>query len=93
MNKIEQLQFIEGNFSDEEAKEILMTIFSAKISYHKMKNLSSQVGFNKDDEMAQKRIPLLQKATEKFLDIISEAKLNKKRLLITSDINISILED
>ena len=38
MNKMEQLNLIEGNFSDEEAKEILMNIISTKIHFHEMKN-------------------------------------------------------
>ncbi len=92
MNKIEKVKLIEGNFSDEEASEILMSIFYAKIHFHEMKNFSSQVRFGKDDEIAKKRIPALKKETEKMLKIISEAKLKNKRLLITSQINISLLE-
>jgi hypothetical protein len=33
MNNIEKLNLIEGRFSDEEAKEILMNIFSTKINF------------------------------------------------------------
>jgi hypothetical protein len=93
MNKLEQLNLIEGNFSDEEAKEILMGIFLAKINFHQKKIFSSQVRFGKDDELAIDRIPKLKKEIEKMLQIISEAKLNNKRLLITSQINISVVED
>ena len=49
MNKIEKLNLIEGNFSGEEAKEILMNVFLAKIHYHELKNFSSQERFGKDD--------------------------------------------
>lgn len=93
MNKIEQLNLIEGTFTDEEAKEILMNIFLTKIHFHEMKNFSSQERFGKQDEIAKKRIPLLKKEKEKVLQIISQAKLNNKKLLITSEINISLLED
>ena len=93
MNKLEQLNLIEGNFSDEEAKEILMGIFLAKINFHEKKIFSSQIRFGKVDEIAINRIPKLKKETEKMLQIISEAKLNNKRLLITSQINISVVED
>jgi hypothetical protein len=92
MNKIQRLNLIEGNFSDEEAKEILMNIFLTKIHFHEMKNFSSQERFGKQDEIATKRIPLLKKETEKMLQIMSEAKLKNKKLLITSEINISLLE-
>ncbi|WP_396185616.1 hypothetical protein [Flavobacterium sp.] len=93
MNKLEQLNLIEGNFSDEEAKEILMGIFLAKINFHEKKIFSSQIRFGKVDEIAINRIPKLKKETEKMLQIISEAKLNNKRLLITSQINISLVDE
>lgn len=93
MNKLEQLNLIEGNFSDEEAKEILMSIFLAKINFHQKKVFSSQVRFGTDDEIAIDRIPRLKKEIEKMLQIISEAKLNNKRLVITSAINISLVDE
>lgn len=93
MNKLEQLNLIEGNFSDEEAKEILMSIFLAKINFHQKKIFSSQVRFGTDDEIAIDRIPRLKKEIEKMLQIISEAKLNNKRLVITSAINISLVDE
>lgn len=92
MNKTEQLNLIEGNFSNEEAKEILMSIFLTKINFHEKKIFSSQIRFGKDDEIAIDRIPKLKKETEKMLKIIAEAKLNDKRLLITSNINISLVD-
>ena len=70
MNKLEQLNLIEGNFSDEEAKEILMGIFLAKINFHEKKIFSSQIRFGKVDEIAINRIPKLKKETEKMLQII-----------------------
>ena len=92
INKIEKLNLIEGNFSDEEAKEILMSIFLAKINFHEKKIFSSQIRFGKDDEIAVNRIPKLKKEIEKMLQIISEAKLHNKRLLITSKIDISLVD-
>ena len=88
MNKIEKLNLIEGNFSGEEAKEILMNVFLAKIHYHELKNFSSQERFGKDDVTAQKRIPELKKEINKVLELVSEAKLLNKKMVITSEINI-----
>jgi hypothetical protein len=92
MNKMEQLNLIEGNFSDEEAKEILMNIISTKIHFHEMKNFSSQERFGKEDEIAQMRIPKLKNEIENVLQLISVANLNKNKLTITSEINISLSE-
>lgn len=93
MNKIEKLNLIEGNFSYKEAKEILMNIFLTKIHFHEMKNFSSKEIFGKQDEIAEKRIPALRIEIEKLLQIISEAKSSNKKLLVTSEINVSLLDN
>ena len=92
MNKVEKLTLIEGEFSDEEAKEILTSIFSSKINFHNIKNWSSNERFGMDDEIAQKRIPELRKEMAKLLEILSDAKAKKTRLVITSEINITLLD-
>lgn len=89
MKKIEKLKLIEGDFSYEEAKEILMNIFSAKIKYHEMKNYSSQERFGKDDETAKIRIPELEKEIDKVKNLVLDAASNNNRLIITSEINVS----
>lgn len=91
MNKIKKLVLIEGDFEAEQASEILMNIFSTKIHFHEMKNFSSQERLGKDDEMAQKRIPLLRNEIKKLEGILSEAK--NKKLLIHSEIHISLIDD
>lgn len=89
MKKIEKLKLIEGDFSYEEAKEILMNIFSAKIKYHEMKNYSSQERFGKDDETAKIRIPELEKEIDKVKNLVLDAASNNNRLIITSEIIVS----
>jgi hypothetical protein len=93
MNKIEKLNLIDGVFSTEDAKDILMNIFSAKINFHQLKNFSSQERYGKDEDTARKRIPKLKNEIEKSLEIIAEAKAKSKRLVISSEINIQFSED
>ena len=93
MNKIEKLTLIEGKFSDDELQEILNSIFFSKINFHNLKNWSSQERYGKDDETAQKRIPELRNEMKKLQEILTEAKARNKRLLVTSKINISLLDD
>lgn len=90
MNTIEKLTLIEGDFSLNEAKEILTSMFNSKINFHNIQNWSSQERFGKDDETAQKKIPLLRNEIKKLEEIISEAKANNKRLVINSEITISL---
>lgn len=93
MNKIQKLTLIDGEFSFEEAKEILNNIFMYKINFHNLKNWSSNERFGKEDEIAQKRIPALKKETERLLEFLSDEKIKNKRIIISSLINISILDE
>jgi hypothetical protein len=93
MKNIEKLTIIEGNFSYEEAKDILSNMFSSKINFHNIKNWSSNERFGKDDEIAQKRIPALRNELKKLEEILEEAKAKNKKLVVSSEINISLQED
>jgi|688.fasta_scaffold14337_8 hypothetical protein len=93
MKKNETLRIIDGNFNYDEAKEILMNILSSKINFYCLKNWSSQERFGIEDEIAQKRIPALRNEVKKLEEILSEAKAKNKKLIVSSDINISFLEN
>ena len=56
MNKIEKLKLIEGEFSFNEAREILTSMFNSKINFHNIQNWSSQERYGKDNETAQKKL-------------------------------------
>lgn len=92
MNKTEKLTLIEGTFSNEEAKEILMNIFYTKINFHEVKNFSSIERFGEADANAQKRIPHLKQSVEKLTKFLAEANTSKKKIIINSEIIISIAE-
>jgi hypothetical protein len=93
MNSNKKLQLIEGEFSFNEAKEILTSMFISKINFHNIQNWSSQERYGKDDETAQKKIPLLKNEIEKLEEIILEAKANNKKLVINSEIIISLKDN
>jgi hypothetical protein len=92
MEVTKKLTLIEGSFTAEEAKEILLNMYSTKINFHEMKNFSSQERFGMEDEIAQMRIPKLKNEIENVLQLVSVADLNKNKLVITSEINISLSE-
>jgi hypothetical protein len=93
MKKNEKLTIIDGNFTFIEAREILITMFTSKINFHNIKNWSSQERYGKVDEVAQKRIPALKNELRKLEDILSEAKSKNKMLFVSSEINISEIEN
>ncbi len=86
-------KLIEGTFSDQEAKEILKNFFESKIHFHEMRNFSSEERFGHKDAMAVKRIPELKEASKDILEIVQQAKLGNKRMLINASVQITILED
>ncbi len=81
MEKVEKLKLIEGIFSSQEARDILMNIFNAKIHFNEMKNFGSEERFGKEDENAKRRISELKKEVEKIMKIIPEANLQKRNEL------------
>lgn len=93
MKKTEKLTIINGDFTSDEAKEVLMDLFRSKINFHNIKNWSSQERFGKDDLIAQERIPALTNEMQKLEEILIEAKSKNKRIVVNSDIFISLEEN
>jgi hypothetical protein len=93
MKNKETFTLIDGNFSNEEAKEILMNIISTKIHFHEKRDFSSQERFGKKDEIAQRRIPELKESLNIINEKIAEAKSQNKKLLINSELTISFSND
>ncbi len=90
MKQPTKLTLIEGDFTLQEAREILLTVFRSKIEFHKLKNFSSQERFGIDDKIAVKRIPQLRKCIDKIIKTMGKAELNGEYLTIKSDVLISI---
>lgn len=93
MNKTEKLTLIDGEFTIDDAKDILNNIILSKIDFHSIKNWSSQERFGEEDAVAQKRIPELRNELKKLVLIMEEAKANNKKLVVKSEINISLIDD
>jgi hypothetical protein len=87
MKNSEALTLIDGKFTYDEVKEIISNMISSKINFHNMKNISSQERFGKDDEFAQKRIPVLKCELKKLEEFLSNDQ--NKKLSVKSVINIS----
>ena len=86
-----ELQLINGEFVPEEAREVLMNIFTDKIRFHEKKCLSSLVTLSKKDDTSEKRILELKENINKLLSIIDSAKESGKLLKISSEIKIEIV--
>jgi hypothetical protein len=89
MKNTNELKLIDGQFSPEEAEEILMNIFLSKIHFHENKNFSSEERFGKKDLTALKRIPELQKNMDVISKLIADAKHNNETVKIIAEVKIN----
>jgi hypothetical protein len=93
MKNTETLTLIDGEFTSNEANEILLKMISFKINFYKIKNWSSNERLGCDDDFAQKRLSALIKESEILQSVLSEAKIKNVKLSVKSEINISLVED
>jgi hypothetical protein len=85
-----KLSLINGVYSSEEAKEILMNVFASKIQFHELKNLRSIVTRDTEDEISTLRVRQLKQAVEQFNELMKQAEENNLELAIQSSIQISL---
>lgn len=92
MKNNETLTLIEGLFETEEAGQLLRNIYMTKIHFHEMRNFSHQERFGKEDSNALSRIKELKRNLEKALQFLQQADGQKKMTVITSEIQLSMMD-
>lgn len=86
---MDQLSLIDGEFTPEEAKGILMHLYTRKINFHERRNFCSTEQTGMVDQKALKRIEELQENLEKLSKIMEDSANNEVNLVIKSTIDIS----
>jgi hypothetical protein len=84
------LSLINGFYSPEEAKEILMNVFASKIQFHELKNLRSIVTSDCEDETSIIRVKQLKKSVEELNELLKKANESNLELSIQSTIKITL---
>lgn len=92
MNNTEKLSLINGTYQQEDAKEILMNVFSQKILFHEMKQFSLLVRFGEEDEGIAKRINELKQSMLLINELTEKAKAENKVMRIHAEVNISFID-
>jgi len=82
---------VKGEFSPDEASEILVDLFSKKINFHEVKSFSEQIRFGTEDVKGLKRIKELKIARNSAIELIAEANKSGKSLRIYSTISIELI--
>lgn len=93
MKQNETVELINGEFTIEQAKEILTNVFTTKIHFHQMKNFSSLERFSKEDEISIERLPELKRELKRTLSFLQTPEFSNKKIQIHSEIKISIIND
>jgi hypothetical protein len=84
------LSLINGFYSPEEAKEIIMNVFASKIQFHELKNLRSLVTRDVEDEVSIMRVRQLKSSVDEFNKLLDLAQENDLELSIQSSIEITM---
>lgn len=92
MKNSEEVILIKGEFTADDAKDVLLNLINFKINFHQMKNFGLHERTGKKDEQSLKRIEELKESKQQILSIVDEAKAASAKLKIDSTINIAVTE-
>ncbi len=92
MQEEEIVSLIKGVFTDEEAKEVLMSLFAYKIRFHELKNFSSKERFGHPCATSEERIVELKKGLKQIQQTIATAGTQNMKLEVRASIHISLVD-
>lgn len=87
---ITEIKLVSGEFSAEEAKEVMMSLLDAKIHFHCRKNFSLEERFGEKDKDSILRIKQLKTTKEDLKALFHWAKKNNKTFRISSDVSFAM---
>lgn len=93
MEENNKLTLIEGEFSKEDARDILLSIFNSKINFYKVKSIGYLERNGKYEDEIEAKIKRLELSIEKIKALIAEAKQKNKKLTISSEVSILFSEN
>lgn len=89
MNNINQFKLISGEFSNEQAKDVLTDLYSSKIKFHSICALRHEEKFAKKSSFHEDKIIELKLERDGILKFLENVSPNEK-LKIESTISITI---
>ncbi len=84
------IKLIAGEFSPEEAREVLYSLLRSKIEFHCQKDFSSQERFGNPDLDSKKRVAELREAQEEMFAFMQQALEENRKVKLASEIIISL---
>jgi hypothetical protein len=83
-------KLIDGSFTQAEAREILLSLISAKLKFHTLKKFSDLERFGQDTMQSEKRIKELNDLDKEIRSFLDTAETADCIISITSNIDILI---
>ena len=93
MQKELKADLIDGHFTAEDARELLMDLFSKKANFHEVRNFSANERFGKDDPVHVNRIAALTNSMQQLNELFREIEGSDKKLVIRSVVSISVTDN
>lgn len=90
MEEAKVFSFIDSELSFDDANELLMELLRNKINFHKVKNFSSVIRFDKSDIDSKEKIDELTRTRDHIRDFITAAKNSNKKISIFSEFIITV---
>lgn len=89
--ELQEYDLIKGDFSPEDASEMIYHMISKKINFHEHRNFSSEIRFGEVDQHSVERIQQLKASLSSFYAVINEAKEQGRNLRISSTISVELI--
>jgi hypothetical protein len=86
-----EYELVKGDFSPDDAREILTHLIQQKINFHNQRSFSQFVRFGSADDWSISRIEELKQTKENVLALLEKAGKQGKTLRIKSDISIDLI--
>lgn len=90
MKNQSKLSLVNGQFTPEEALDVLMNLFSSKINFHELKSFSSEERYGVPDKHAVKRIPELKASMVEIRERLKELENSGYEISIQSDVLVTV---
>lgn len=92
MENIGPLTLLKGRFTPEEAREVLINLFQAKVSFHQMKDFSSLERTGREDHVAKERIIELKESMRRIKEMVTQADRSGMMLSVSSTVQVELVD-
>lgn len=90
---IHKVQLVNGEFTPQEASEVVNSLLNEKVSFHRLNRLSmNEANIDCDTSFDGSRIDELKQEKEDFKTFYTEALADGKRVRISGNLNVEVID-